>query len=228
MSSRSTNSPSRNNSALPRILGAAAVLGAVLLGGAYGLGSRGDRGDARDRADRDVDLSEVSDGEQSRPASLPPISRPAWATGEPASDRLDETRPEPSPREHRDQVVSELRASGPDRRHLAEPAKQVGEGWSAKLATLGVDAELGRFECHAKGCFMTAVHKSETDVEKAMQAITRTGEFHGWQSGKMRSGVIARSDGKVEVTWVLYSPQADEAALAATLPADTLDELTAP
>jgi hypothetical protein len=133
--------------------------------------------------------------------------------------------PEPSAREHRDNVVAELRASGPDRRGLAAPAAKVLTGWTTKIAGLGVEGRWGRVECHAKGCLMTAVHPNEEAANKASEVITRTGEFNGWQAGKMRSGIIARGDGAVEVTWVLYPPPAGEAALAATLPDDVLEEL---
>jgi hypothetical protein len=60
-----------------------------------------------------------------------------------------------------------------------------------------------------------------------MDVITRTGEFHGWHSGKMRSGPIVKDDGKVEVTWFLFAPQAGQEALASTLPEDRLEELVA-
>jgi hypothetical protein len=127
--------------------------------------------------------------------------------------------------EHRDAVVAELRASGQDRRGMRAPAAQVLTGWKAKIAALGGEGRWGTFECYAKGCFVTAVHSTEEAASKASEVITRTGEFNGWQAGKMRSGIIARSDGDVEVTWVLYPPAPGSEALASTLPEDVLEEL---
>lgn len=134
---------------------------------------------------------------------------------------------EPSAEEHREQSIAEIRASGPDKSNLFDSAQRVKDGWAVKLAQIGVRADVGRFECHNKGCFLTVVHDNETDVSRGMDVITRTGEFHGWHSGKMRSGPIARPDGRVEVTWFLFPPKDGEDALAATLPADNFDELRA-
>jgi hypothetical protein len=135
--------------------------------------------------------------------------------------------PELNAQEHRDKSVAEIRASGPDKNNLFDSAQRVTDGWAKKLAQVGVGADVGRFECHGKGCFLTIVHDTEADVGRGMEVITRTGEFHGWHSGKMRSGPIARPDGKVEVTWFLFPPQAGQEALAATLPADNIEELRA-
>jgi hypothetical protein len=186
----------------------------------------GDDGRGDDRVAHRVEPSQAPAPEWVGRGARPRISErePGGAPGEPGVP-LRPRRAEPSAEEHRDQVVAELRASGPDRRSLEEHASKVGAGWAAKLAKLGVAVELGRFECHEKGCFVTVVHRSADDVDRAMQVITRTGEFHGWQSGKMRTGVVPRSDGKAEVTWVLYPPQPGQLALAATLPEDNLDEL---
>jgi hypothetical protein len=134
---------------------------------------------------------------------------------------------EPNAQEHRDESVAEIRASGPDKNNLFDSAQRVTNGWTTKLSQVGVRADVGRFECHGKGCFLTIVHDTEADVGRGMEVITRTSEFHGWHSGKMRSGPIARPDGKVEVTWFLFPPQAGQEALAATLPADNIEELRA-
>jgi hypothetical protein len=127
--------------------------------------------------------------------------------------------------EHRDKSVAELRASGPAAAAMTASAAKVATAWSEKMPTIGVNVQIGKVECYRKGCFMTVVHATDDDVERATQAITRTGEFHGWQSGKMRSGPIPRPDGKVEATWFLFPPEGDKEPLAATLPPDSLDEL---
>jgi hypothetical protein len=108
---------------------------------------------------------------------------------------------------------------------LGKPAATVLAGWTAKVAEMGVDGKWGRVECYAMGCFVTVSHSSEDAASKATDVITRTGEFNGWQAGKMRSGTIALADGTVEVTWVLYPPAPEQEALVATLPPDTLEEL---
>jgi hypothetical protein len=143
-----------------------------------------------------------------------------------ASPSLDEMQPTKTTAvEHRDKSVAELKASGPASRTIAESAAKVAKGWSEKMPKIGVDVQVGPVECFRKGCFMTVVHATDDDVERATQAITRTGEFHGWQSGKMRSGPIPRPDGKVEATWFLFPPQDGKEPMAATLPPDNLDEL---
>ena len=108
---------------------------------------------------------------------------------------------------------------------MTRSAGKVATAWTEKMPKIGLEVQVGRVECYRKGCFTTIVHKTDGDVDRATQAITRTGEFHGWQSGKMRSGPIPRPDGKVEATWFLFSPEGDKEPLAASLPPDSLDEL---
>ena len=209
----------------PRILGAVVVIVPLVIVGAYRLGSRAARVDdgpavaAEDQQDeRAAATSRRTTWRPPAPSEVEPVAAPSLSA-EPIDREL-------SPKEHRDQSVAEMRASGPDRHNLVPSAERVVKGWSEKVAKVGVEAEFGKYECYQKGCFVNVVLKSEADVDREMQAITRTGEFHGWRSGKMRSGSIARADGKVEVTWFLFPPQDGKEALVATLPADNLDELT--
>ena len=205
-------------------MGALVVIGAVV--GAYRLTVRRDGGGQLDGSDRSGPGADLS--EEARRVPIPRLPDLARAADEATVPPPVAPQPELSAKEHRDQAVNEIRASGPDQQHLLASAKRVAEGWSAKIAKMDVAAKLGPFECHAKGCFVTEVHKSEDDVEEAMRLITRTSEFSGWQSGKMRSGVISREDGRVEVTWFLFAPPKDEAPLAATLPPENLDDLAVP
>ena len=158
------------------------------------------------------------------------VSATQAVPAEPTAERAppptpDVTREGPSALAQRDDVVAGLRASGPDERGLTQAAATVLASWKAKVAELGVDGDWGHAECYAKGCFVTAAHPSDHAASQATDVITRTGEFNGWQAGKMRSGVIPRPDGTVEVTWVLYAPAPDHDALLAQLPPDTLEEL---
>jgi hypothetical protein len=131
----------------------------------------------------------------------------------------------PSALAHRDRVVAALQSSGPAQPGLDQAAGTVLASWIAKVAELGVAGDFGSMECHAKGCFVTATYPREQAASQATDVITRTSEFNGWQAGKMRSGVIPRSDGTVEVTWVLDAPPPNRSALAAPLPPDSLEEL---
>jgi hypothetical protein len=136
----------------------------------------------------------------------------------------DENPPELSALDRRDMMIAGLESSGPGPRLVAAAAR-VAKGWNAKLAAFGAEGGIGAFTCFAKGCYVTAQHSSEPAANAATNVITRTGEFNGWQSGKMRSGVIEKPDGKVEVTWVLFAPEPKQEPLLAVLPPDTLDEL---
>ncbi len=216
-----------------RLIGGVSVLAAVL--GAYWLGThRGAEGDLALRDGRAEWPPAAGEG-VTEPALEPrPMPRqraittnvpPAASDAPPASPPPAAPEPELSPREQRDKIVKDLKASGPDLRGLAKPAATVVAGWSKKVADFGIDAEFGAFECYQQGCFMTLAQGSETAVAEAERIILRTGEFHGWQAGKMRSAVIPKPDGTVEVTWVLYPPEIGQDALAATLPPDSLEEL---
>jgi len=154
-------------------------------------------------------------------AASPPI-RPL-EPGPPSNEPAEPPR-EPSPREHRDRVLRELRASGPDHRLFA-PASAVVGAWTSKLAKLGAAGTFEPLECYAKGCSVTVVHASAVKAEEATEVITRTREFNGWQAGKMRSGLIEHDGDRVEVTWILDAPPPDSPVLPEELPRDDLDEL---
>lgn len=154
-------------------------------------------------------------------AASPPI-RPL-EPGPPSNEPAEPPR-EPSPREHRDRVLRELRASGPDHRLFA-PASAVVGAWTSKLAKLGAAGTFEPLECYAKGCSVTVVHASAVKAEEATAVITRTREFNGWQAGKMRSGLIEHDGDRVEVTWILDAPPPDSPVLPEELPRDDLDEL---
>ena len=212
----------------PRLLGLTAIL-AILIGSAlyryvWRAGARDKVAQTSERETLEPEPAEAPEEQRfQRRVFLPPSG-----TAEATESRNPDNEPPRSPvnaREHRDKSVAEIKESGPDRRKLITSANRVGTAWAQKAVKVGVDAQFGQFECHQKGCFMTVVHKSEDEVTLGMEAITRTGEFHGWQSGKMRSGPIERPDGKVEVTWFLFPPEGGKEPLLATLPEDNLDEL---
>jgi hypothetical protein len=209
----------------PRVLGVVAVVVPLLIAVGYRLGSRASRSPGAEPADDGPAAEEPTQALRARQpagarASLPPTE---LAAAEPP--RSEPAPPEPTAQEHRDRSVAEIRASGADQRNLAGAAQRVAKGWGAKVAELGAHGEFGPIECYAKGCFMNVVHNTGADVDRAMEVITRTGEFHAWHSGKMRSGPVTRADGKIEVTWFLFPPQPGSEAMAATLPQDMLDEL---
>ncbi|WP_129573191.1 MULTISPECIES: hypothetical protein [Sorangium] len=154
-------------------------------------------------------------------AASPPVR--LVEPGPPSSEPAAPPR-EPSPREHRDRVLRELRASGPDHRLFA-PASAVVGAWTSKLAQLGAPGAFEPLECYAKGCSVTVVHASAVKAEEATEVITRTREFSGWQAGKMRSGLIEHDGDRVEVTWILDAPPPDSPVLPEELPRDNLDEL---
>ncbi|WP_437296630.1 hypothetical protein [Sorangium sp. So ce426] len=217
---------------MSRIIGGIAIVGALPL--AYWLGTRTATADRPALTARE---SGAPDRSVSAPIKKPPVipaapdvvregspAEPESAVGAPPSEPLEPPQQEPSALEHRDRVVAELRASGVDRR-LGAPASTVVDGWSSKLARFAVGGSFEKEECFAKGCFVTIVHPSLQDAEKATDIITRTGEFNGWQAGKMRSGPIAHDDGRVELTWVMYPPPPDGHVLPETLPPDNFEEL---
>jgi hypothetical protein len=231
-SAKGARAASPNNRLGTRAVAVVALIAPLALFGAYRLGAHSSQQTGAVPAKTtSVRAASATDGaapvvERAAEPSFPRrIIEPAPLEGEPSE--LSQAAQEPNALEHRDQSIAEIRASGPDKNNLFDSAQRVTDGWARKLAQVGVGADVGRFECHGKGCFLTIVHDSEADVGRGMEVITRTGEFHGWHSGKMRSGPIARPDGKVEVTWFLFPPQAGQEALAATLPADNIEELRA-
>jgi hypothetical protein len=215
---------------LPRALGVIAVVGALGVG--YLLG----------RSETvSVSTSALLPSSEPSPSASPLAKAPRpWAkrpgfaapqASEAASEAPAPTASVPEPpapemtaREHRDKSIAEIRASGAEK-NLATPAAAVVAGWTAKLADFGVGAKFSPFECYAKGCFVTGVFASEPEVDRSTEVITRTGEFHGWQAGKMRSGTIQHDDGKVEITWFLFTPPAGSEILSEPLPPDNLAEL---
>jgi hypothetical protein len=223
-SSAQTRAPNRR--LWPRILAAVAVVAPLVIFGAYRFRSSPSTGAApADGIALEDDAPTSAENRAERSRSRRHVA-PAAVEPEPI-EVPPPPPPEMSAQEHRDKSVAEIRASGPDRRNLLEAAQRVAQGWSAKLSRMGVRVEVGRFECHKKGCFVAMVHDSDADLDRGMAVITRTGEFHGWHSGKMRSGPIARDNGKVEVTWFLFPPKDGQEALASTLPEDRLEELVA-
>jgi hypothetical protein len=120
--------------------------------------------------------------------------------------------------------LAALRASGRDYR-LTAPAQTLVKGWASKLQRFGVAGKMEPLECYAQGCAVTTVYPSQSAAEAASEVVTRTGEFNGWQAGKMRSGYIVKGDGRVEVTWVLDAPPPDVSVLPDKLPPDNFDEL---
>ncbi|WP_437725495.1 hypothetical protein [Sorangium sp. So ce861] len=218
-----------------RLLAGCAVIGSLFF--AYELGARATLPE-RERQDEDSPSRQGSVAPNAAPgaeeraqhaqadehgagAASPPV-RPV-EPGPPSSEPA-EPRREPSPREHRDRVLRELRASGPDHRLFA-PASAVVDAWTSKLAKLGAAGAFEPLECYAKGCSVTVVHASAVKAEEATEVITRTREFTGWQAGKMRSGLIERGGDRVEVTWILDAPPPDSPVLPEELPRDNLDEL---
>ncbi|WP_437944955.1 hypothetical protein WME98_28730 [Sorangium sp. So ce296] len=210
-----------------RLLAGCAVIGALFF--AYELGARAtlpererQHEDAPNAAPGAEDLAQHARAdERAAGAASPPV--PPVDPGPPSSEPAESPRG-PSPREHRDRVLRELRASGPDHRLFA-PASAVVDAWTSKLAKLGAAGTFEPLECYAKGCSVTVVHASAVKAEEATEVITRTGEFHGWQAGKMRSGLIEHDGDRVEVTWILDAPPPDSPVLPEALPRDNLDEL---
>ena len=217
------------------------VLGVGLLaassGGAYVLGARSARATAIPPAPpraTDTPLVRAAAEAILKAAAAPPMPPPESSVAKvepppPEPEAFPPSEPEPavelSALDHRNKMVADLQKSGPDLRQLATPAFSVFTGWTAKLKTLGLVSSFGRVECHAKGCYASATHASQAEVDRATEIITRTGEFNGWQAAKVRSGPIARADGTIEVTWVLFAPEPDVAALPRELPPDQLEEL---
>jgi len=214
------------------------VIGVGLLaassGGAYVLGARSVRATAKPPAPpptTDTPLVRAAAEAILKAAATPPPESSVQKVEPPPpeSEALIPSEPEPSVElsalDHRNKMVADLQKSGPDRRQLATPASSVFTGWNAKLKTLGVVSSFGSVECHANGCYASATHASQAEVDRATEIITRTGEFNGWQAAKVRSGPIARADGTIEVTWVLFAPEPDVAALPRELPPDQLEEL---
>ncbi|XXX71945.1 hypothetical protein WMF30_30295 [Sorangium sp. So ce134] len=161
---------------------------------------------------------DVDQGVRAQEVAVNPPQPAASSTG-PAEPPM-----EVSAVEHRDGVLARLRASGRDYR-LTSPATTVARGWASKLRQFGVEGEFAPLECYAKGCAVTILHSSQRAAQRATDVVTRSGEFHGWQAGKMRSGLIPKDNGQVEVTWILDSPPADEPVLPENLPQDHFDEL---
>ncbi|HET9956172.1 MAG TPA: hypothetical protein VFQ61_16810 [Polyangiaceae bacterium] len=217
---------------LAKLLGGLAIVSA--LAGAYWLGAQ--RSKYSDPAETSA-KGALPDARTAPPIILTvspaqPVARDdarvAPAAVEPAPAELPsgsgDPRPQLSPLEHRDRVLTALRASGRDTR-LTSFGQTVVKGWASKLQQLAVGGKVDPLECYAKGCAVTIEYPSQSAAEDGNEVVTRSGEFNGWQAGKMRSGYITKSNGAVEVTWILDSPPADSPVLPDKLPADNFDEL---
>lgn len=156
-----------------------------------------------------------------------PQSAPVAAV-EPALLEPDAPEPAPppagSPVQERDQALARLRASGRDFR-LTAPATTVVKAWTNRLREFGVEGKLDPLECYAGGCALTILHPSLSAAQRGTDVVTRTAEFLGWQSSKMRSGFIYKDNERVEITWILDSPPQGGPVLSEPLPQDNLEEL---
>ncbi len=217
---------------LPILVGGVAIIGG--LAGAYWLGSQS--GKSREPSETAVKPTEVEASSTPRIVLTVSPSQPveadngrvaaAVAEAAPADSppAPNDLRPQLSPLEHRDRVLSALRASGRDTR-LTSFGQTVVKGWASKLQQLAIAGKVEPLECYANGCAVTITYPSQAAAENGNDVITRSGEFNGWQAGKMRSGYIIKSNGEVETTWVLDSPPAGSAVLPDKLPADNFDEI---
>jgi len=139
-------------------------------------------------------------------------ARPSEPAGAP---RGSESPPSPerlSAKEARDREAARLVASGPDARNLTVDAIRLGKSWSRAAQKEGVDLKFDDWKCYGAGC-MTSVRHGADVLAQVTRAISTDDAFVGWGGEKFRSGPIEQTDGKVEVTWILYAPPDGTAAL---------------
>lgn len=164
--------------------------------------------EAAERADTLASVKSASEGVRVAPPAEGYEAAP-WARNVTSGAQAPQTAIE-----ERDLNVLELERSGPDRLNLLAQANVVGAAWKALAEKSKADVSFGPWTCHAGGCFVTALHAGAASVDKLSEEITQTDEFLEWNSTKMRSGPIQRTDGTVEITWILHAPASDEAAPA--------------
>jgi hypothetical protein len=157
-----------------------------------------------------------------RPDALPVATEtkpPASLLGAvvPATSSSSAPRTEPAPSavsasavRERDRRIQELRNSGPDRRNLITDVTAITNQWQEIARTHALDVEFAGLECHRIGCSFDAIQNDSGVADKLAESVTHTHEFTVWNGSKMRSGPIARLDGKVDVTWVISAPPEGE------------------
>jgi hypothetical protein len=111
------------------------------------------------------------------------------------------------PRLERDQQIEALRLSGPDSEGLMAATSAARDAWVTFTTGGGGNVEAAPWECHRAACFSTAIHGSMQSVEEVTSRILAADEISSWPGSKTRSAPILRSDGKVEVTWILFAPR---------------------
>lgn len=163
-----------------------------------------------------------AEARQETPGDHRPSAAPRFVTAAGGHDDLPTLPSAPvkelTAAEERDQKVAWLKGTGPDRNNLMGQAADIGRSWDKLAARLNARASFDSFACYRGGCYGTAVHETDTTVDELTSEISHSTEFRDWNGSKMRSGPVARPDGKIEVTWVLFTASDESAAPATNTP----------
>ena len=157
-------------------------------------------------------------------ASERPIDRDMRATSAMAPDRRSAATfgsasvalpstgmpPQPPPpktaREEREQMISQLRASGASREPWTAEATTLFQALEPVMDPKGL-AEQSKIECFHDGCVRTTTFGSVAESEASLQAIKQFGSFLYWPGIKSRTGSEHLPDGKVANAIFLYRPE---------------------
>jgi hypothetical protein len=124
----------------------------------------------------------------------------------PESTEAPALAPPKTARDEREQMVSELRASGPSRESWTTAASKLFETLEPVLDP-DRKAKQSKVECFHEGCVRTTTFASVAESEASLRALKEFPSFLHWPGIKSRTGSEYLPDGQVMSAIFLYRPE---------------------